>query len=70
MSPLPLLSLIIFTPLAGAALLMDLLAVPQMGDPFAIPRPAGGWLDALRQPAPRLRIGFSTAALPSSSVVP
>ncbi|MFN0182731.1 MAG: amidase [Aquabacterium sp.] len=56
--------------LRDTALLMDLLAVPQVGDPFAIPRPAGSWLDALRHPAPRLRIGFSTAALMGVAVDP
>ena len=48
--------------LRDAALLLDLLAVPQPGDPFRIPRPERPWRElAARPPAP-LRIGWSTAA--------
>ena len=49
--------------LRDAATLLDCLAVPQVGDPFPIPRPAVSWADAARLPVPRLRVAFSTAAL-------
>jgi amidase len=45
-----------------AAAMLDCLAVPQPGDPFLIPRPERPWGQVAREPAPRLRIGFSTAA--------
>jgi amidase len=45
-----------------AAAMLDCLAQPQPGDPFAIPRPATSWADAARQPARKLRVAFSTAA--------
>jgi amidase len=46
--------------LRDAALLLDLLAQPQPGDPFRIPRPAAPWRTlALRAPG-ALRIGWST----------
>ncbi|MFO1330712.1 MAG: amidase [Rubrivivax sp.] len=45
------------------AAMLDCLAVPQPGDPFVIPRPAGTWREGAQQAAPRpLRIGWSTAA--------
>jgi amidase len=46
-----------------AAALLDALAVPQVGDPFPIPRPGRPWAELARQPPPRLRIGWSTAPL-------
>ena len=46
-----------------AAALLDALALPQVGDPFIIPRPARPWAEAARQDPARLRIGWSTAAL-------
>lgn len=49
--------------LRDAAALLDCLCVPQPGDPFIIPRPAGRYADLAATPAPRLRIGWSTAAL-------
>ncbi len=49
--------------LRDVAALLDVLAVPQVGDPFVIPRPALAWAELLGQPAPRLRIAWSTAAL-------
>ena len=45
------------------ALLLDWLAVPQVGDPFLIPRPATTWQEAARQPLPKLHIAWSTAPL-------
>ncbi len=53
------------------AAMLDCLAVPQPGDPFVIPRPAGTWADLARQPAPRpLRIGWSVAAHTGVTVDP
>lgn len=49
--------------LRDTAALLDVLAEPQVGDPFAIPRPAGPWLQAMAAPLPRLRVAFSTAGL-------
>lgn len=46
-----------------AAALLDCLAVPQIGDPFLIPRPAELWAELAKQPASGLRIAFSTAPL-------
>lgn len=45
------------------ALMLDWLAVPQVGDPFLIPRPDTSWSEAARQPLPRLHIAYSTAPL-------
>jgi amidase len=42
---------------------LDALAVPQVGDPFAIPRPAESYAMLIRKPAPKLRIGWSVAPL-------
>jgi amidase len=41
------------------ALAMDVLAGPEPGDPFALPRPAVGFVDQLKSPLPRLRIAWS-----------
>ncbi len=49
--------------LRDAAVLLDLLAVPQVGDPFVIPRPVEPWAVIAKKSAPRLRVGFSTAPL-------
>ena len=46
-----------------AAAMLDLLAIPQPGDPFVIPRPAQPYATLIRTPAPALRIGWSTHAL-------
>jgi amidase len=46
-----------------AAAMLDCLAVPQIGDPFVIPKPADSYAALARQPAPRLRIGWSAAPL-------
>lgn len=46
-----------------AAAMLDGLAVPQPGDPFLIPRPAEPWATLAGQPAPRLRIGWTTSPL-------
>lgn len=45
------------------AALLDVLAVPQPGDPFVIPRPSETYSVLARQPALRLRIGWSIAPL-------
>jgi amidase len=47
--------------LRDAALLLDLLAVPQTGDPFRIPRPGRPWRELAPHAPGRLRIGWSTA---------
>lgn len=46
-----------------AATMLDCLAVPQPGDPFAIPRPAMPYADAIEAPSAPLRVGFTTAPL-------
>jgi amidase len=46
-----------------AAAMLDLLSVPQPGDPFVIPRPAQPYASLIRTPAPSLRIGWSTRGL-------
>lgn len=46
-----------------AAAMLDCLAVPQVGDPFLIPKPAESYAALARTPAPPLRIGWSTYAL-------
>ena len=56
--------------LRDAAAMLDCLAVPQPGDPFLIPRPAQPWAQLARHQAPRLRIGWSTAALMGVPVDP
>ena len=46
-----------------AAAMLDCLAIPQVGDPFFIPRPAEPYAELARRNPPRLRIGWSTDAL-------
>jgi amidase len=46
-----------------AAAMLDCLAVPQVGDPFLIPKPAESYATLARTPARALRIGWSTTAL-------
>ena len=46
-----------------AAAMLDCVAVPQVGDPFVIPRPSEPYADLVRQRPPKLRIGWSTAPL-------
>lgn len=46
-----------------AATMLDCLAVPQVGDPFAIPRPPLPYAELIGLTAPKLRIGWSTAPL-------
>jgi amidase len=46
-----------------AAAMLDCVAVPQVGDPFVIPRPSKPYATLATRPARRLRIGWSTAAL-------
>jgi amidase len=45
------------------AAMLDCLAVPQIGDPFLIPRPPEPYVMITRRRAPALRIGWSTTAL-------
>jgi amidase len=46
-----------------AAAMLDCLAVPQIGDPFPIPRPPDSYAALSRMKPPVLRIGWSTNAL-------
>jgi len=46
-----------------AAAMLDCLAVPQIGDPFLIPRPLEPYAALARMKPPKLRIGWSTTAL-------
>jgi amidase len=43
--------------------MLDCLAIPQVGDPFLIPKPDAPYTELVRRDAPRLRIGWSTDAL-------
>ena len=45
------------------ATMLDCLAIPQLGDPFLIPRPSDSYASLIRQRAPKLRVGWSTTAL-------
>ena len=56
--------------LRDTAALLDCLAVPQTGDPFAIPRPATRWLQAMQETPRPLRVGVSSAALMGVPVDP
>jgi len=46
-----------------AAVMLDCLAVPQVGDPFPIPKPAESYAALARMRPPALRIGWSTTPL-------
>src|SRR6058998_3084936 len=46
-----------------AAAMLDCLAVPQVGDPFLIPKPPEPYASLTRRRVPALRIGWSTTAL-------
>lgn len=46
-----------------AAAMLDCLAVPQVGDPFVVPKPAESYAALAREPAAPLRIGWSAAPL-------
>jgi amidase len=46
-----------------AAAMLDCLAVPQIGDPFPIPKPAESYAALARRRPPALRIGWSTTPL-------
>jgi amidase len=46
-----------------AAAMLDCLAVPQIGDPFFIPKPSDTYATLAGRPATRLRIGWSTSPL-------
>src|SRR5213593_1258129 len=45
------------------ATMLDWLAIPQIGDPFPIPKPPESYAALARMKAPALRIGWSTTAL-------
>jgi amidase len=53
-----------------AAAMLDCLAVPQIGDPFVIPKPADSYRLLATQPSGRRRIGWSTAPLMGVAVDP
>src|SRR5437867_8057506 len=40
------------------AAMLDCMSVPQVGDPFVIPKPAESYASLIRQKSPRLRIGW------------
>ena len=52
------------------AAMLDVLSVPQVGDPFLIPRPADSYASLALQPARPLRVGWSTKPLMGVSVDP
>lgn len=52
------------------AAMLDALAVPQIGDPFLIPRPAESYATLASMPPQRLRIAWSTAPLMGFEVDP
>jgi amidase len=45
------------------AAMLDCLAIPQVGDPFVIPKPAKSYANLVRQKPSRVRIGWSTKGL-------
>jgi amidase len=45
------------------AAMLDCLAVPQVGDPFFIPKPSDSWAALAAKPAAPLRVGWSTTPL-------
>jgi amidase len=53
-----------------AAAMLDCVSVPQVGDPFLIPKPDEPYAALARTPAPRLRIGWSVAPLMGVPVDP
>jgi amidase len=53
-----------------AAAMLDCLSIPQVGDPFLIPKPAESYASLARQRGPALRIGWSTRALMGVPVDP
>jgi amidase len=53
-----------------AAAMLDCLAVPQIGDPFLIPRPSESYAALARREPGRLRVGWSTTALMGIEVDP
>ena len=53
-----------------AAAMLDCLAVPQVGDPFLIPRPSRSYAALAREAAPKLRIAWSTAPLMGFAIDP
>lgn len=52
------------------AAILDVLSVPQPGDPFVIPRPEGGYLTGLSAAPRRYRIGWSAAPQMAAPVDP
>lgn len=46
-----------------AAAMLDCLSMPQVGDPFVIPKPEKSYAALIRERAPKLRIAWSTDAL-------
>src|SRR5262245_22542978 len=53
-----------------AAAMLDCVSVPQVGDPFVIPKPDDPYAALARTPPPRLRIGWSVAPLMGVPVDP
>jgi amidase len=46
-----------------AAAMLDCLSIPQIGDPFVIPKPAEPYSALVKRKPPKLRIGWSTDAI-------
>lgn len=53
-----------------AAAMLDCLAIPQVGDPFAIPKPASSYAALARERSAPVRVGWSTKALMGFPVDP
>ncbi len=53
-----------------AAAMLDCLSIPQVGDPFAIPKPDKSYAALARERAPKLTIAWSTDALMGVAVEP
>lgn len=53
-----------------AAAMLDCVSIPQVGDPFVIPKPAEPYAVLARQKAPRLKIGFTLKPLLGVAVDP
>jgi amidase len=53
-----------------AAAMLDCVSIPQVGDPFLIPKPSASYAVLAGQRSPTLRIGWSTSALMGVEVDP
>jgi amidase len=55
---------------ADAAALLDVMAGPEVGDPYWLPNPPHTFLEATRKPLSKLRIGYATFLPPVGAVDP